>query len=172
MPSLHIIRHAEPAITGVLTGQSDPPLSPYGREQAALLHAEFDTVYCSPLRRAYETAAFLARQPIVLGELAEISYGDWDGLPWSRIEREWPDLASRKLRDWRGVPAPGGEPWDVFVSRVDRGLNLVLAGPLPAAVVAHEAVNAVIAQRLLGTSADEYKQQFCETRIYEIRAND
>ncbi len=100
MPALYVIRHGEPVVTGVLTGQSDPALSAEGHRQAALLKVPAGIVYSSPLRRAFETALFLDPHPIVLPELAEVSYGVWDGLEWSSIEREWPEL-SALMELWR-----------------------------------------------------------------------
>jgi len=148
MPSLFLVRHAEPAITGVLLGSLDPPLSEAGRKQAdTLLHGvAVAIVYSSPFRRALETAQSIARgAPIeVLDDLREISHGDWDGLTWSEIEARDPDLAARKLADWRGVTAPRGEPWQKFAARVTRAFERVRAGPRPAAVVAHAAVNQLL----------------------------
>jgi len=155
MPSLFLVRHAEPAITGVLLGSLDPPLSEAGRKHAGTLlpGVNLAVVYSSPLRRALETAQLIARgAPIeVLDDLREISHGDWDGLTWSEIEVRDPDLAARKLGDWRGVTAPRGEPWCEFATRVARALEQIRCGPRPAAIVAHAAVN-----QLLGNVEQSY----------------
>jgi broad specificity phosphatase PhoE len=148
MPSLFLVRHAEPAITGVLLGSLDPPLSDAGRAHATTLlnNVTLAMVYSSPLRRALETAESIARgAPIeVLDDLREISHGDWNGLTWSEIEARDPDLAARKLADWRGVSAPHGEPWPEFAARVARAVEFIRRGPRPAAIVAHAAVNQLI----------------------------
>ncbi len=155
MPSLFLVRHAEPAITGVLLGALDPPLSEAGRKQAASLLSGVApaVVYSSPLRRALETAQLIARgAPIeILDDLREISHGEWDGLTWSEIETRDPALAARKLADWRGVTAPQGEPWNEFADRVTRAFELIRKGPRPAAIVAHAAVN-----QLLGSVDQSY----------------
>jgi broad specificity phosphatase PhoE len=169
MPALYVVRHAEPAVTGVLLGQSDPPLSEFGRKQAANLGVPASgPVYSSPLRRALETAHFLGPDPIVLPELAEISYGLWDGRPWAEIERKWPQLASQKLSAWQTATPPGGESWSCFYDRVLRALTPVLKGPLPAIIVAHEAVNAIISNCIAKNPITGYQQQYCEIRKYEI----
>ncbi len=148
MPSLFLLRHAEPAITGVLLGSLDPPLSEAGRKQAVTIlnDVKLAMVYSSPLRRALETAQSIARgAPIeILNDLREISHGDWDGLTWNEIEARDPDLAARKLADWHGVPAPGGEPWPEFAARVSRAFEWIRSGPRPAAIVAHAAVNQLL----------------------------
>jgi broad specificity phosphatase PhoE len=148
MPSLFLVRHAEPAITGVLLGSLDPPLSESGRAHAATLFrgVNLAVVYSSPLRRALETAESIARgaRIEVLNDLREISHGDWDGLSWAEIEARDPVLAARKLEDWQGVTAPGGEPWREFVGRVRRAFEHIRTGPRPAAIVAHAAVNQLL----------------------------
>lgn len=149
MPGLFLVRHCEPAITGVLLGHSDPPLSEAGRAHAAMLLGDFKlaVVYSSPLRRALETAQQIARgAPIeIVDDLREITYGAWDGRKWNEIEASDPQLAARKLRDWHGVTPPGGEPWEQFTARVRRSFERIFNGPRPAAMVAHAAVNQVIA---------------------------
>src|SRR5215203_45609 len=104
MPALYVIRHAEPQITGVLCGQFDPPLSGAGqsmaRDMATQLSIPNCPIYTSPLLRAKQTACQIHPWPIILRDLAEISYGAWDGLSWNEIEERWPDLAAAKLSDW------------------------------------------------------------------------
>jgi alpha-ribazole phosphatase len=168
MPALYVIRHAIPEITGVLSGQSDPPLSASGREKAAALHVPAGVVYSSPLRRARETAAYLNPWPIIRADLAEISYGAWDGLSWDEIEMRWPDIASAKIGNWTEVTPPGAESWKQFSGRVRRGLAEIVRGPLPAAIIAHEAVNAIIANLLTGSPVNNYKQNYCEIKKYDL----
>lgn len=145
MSGLYLVRHAEPAITGVMLGSLDPPLSARGREQAAALltSVKLEIVYSSPLRRAVETAEIMARgAPIrILDGLREISHGDWNGLTWAQIEARDPQIARRKLEDWRGVTAPNGEPYEDFNARVMAAFELIRGGPRPAAIVAHAGVN-------------------------------
>lgn len=172
MPKLYLVRHAEPAVTGVLLGESDPPLSPNGRAQAVGLLASLDVaiVYTSPLRRAQETAqASTDAAPIeILGDLREISYGAWDGKTWAEIEAGDPDLAARKRRDWLNVTPPGGEPWPLFAGRVRRAFDRIRRGPLPCAVVAHSGVNAVIHQILTGGEPARFLQRLAEVKEYEL----
>lgn len=171
MPALYVIRHAEPAVQGVLLGQFDPPLSAEGRKQAANLQIDPCIVYSSPLRRALETATAFCDHPVVLPELTEISYGVWNGLPWSEIESKWPRLTSRKLLSWHEITPPEGEPWEAFQTRILRALERVCSGILPAAIVAHEAVNAIIANQLAGICATTYRQAYCEIKTYDIPSN-
>ena len=171
MRTLYVIRHAQPAVGGVLLGQSDPSLSDVGLAQADALAAVLPVhrcVYSSPLKRAVETAIRFRSDPIILPELAEISYGEWDGLPWMEIENKWPSIAARKLEEWQRVESPGGEPWQDFESRVLVALQRIRGGPLPAIVVAHEAVNAVLLQALTGSRAAAFTQKHCEIVCVEL----
>ena len=149
-----------------MLGQSDPPLSDQGRIDARGIFNGFEVkrVYSSPLRRALETAAYL-RSPsevTVLHELSELSLGAWDGKCWEEVQRADPVLANRKSEDWFGVTPPDGESWAAFSTRVLKALERVRRGPMPAAIVAHWAVNSVIAASLLGSSPIQFQQAYCE----------
>lgn len=161
--SILLIRHQEPELRGRFIGRTDSPLTPEGRAAAAALsRVEAAALYVSPLRRARETAAFIPGKPIVIPDLAEICFGEWEGLSWQEIEARWPGVACRKVEDWLGVTAPGGECWTDFCARIDRALEIILAGPRPAAVVAHWVVNSAITHRLLGQDPKKFRQQYGE----------
>jgi broad specificity phosphatase PhoE len=168
MPKLFVVRHAEPAAAGVLLGQANPPLSTAGRAAAAGLRLPVRIVYSSPLRRALETASLVGLRTVVLQELAEISYGEWDGMSWESIETLYPELAGRKQLDWRGVTPPGAEDWIAFAARVGRALEVIRSGSLPAAVVAHAGVNAELAHLLCGADPISFQQDYCGVLEYEI----
>jgi len=163
--SLYLIRHAEPALTGVMLGQMDPPLSGAGRLQAAAALAGIDVTiaWTSPLRRARETAAFIGAQRVMeLPGLSEIDQGEWTGKTWSQIEAGWGELASRKASDWLGIPAQGGESWDSFLNRVQQAWNTIRAGPSPAAVVGHQGVNAALVHLIHGGNPLQFTQAYGE----------
>jgi broad specificity phosphatase PhoE len=163
---LYLIRHEEPELRGRFIGRTDPPLTSEGLEAAALklAHLDVHTIYVSPLQRARQTAAAIqCNAPVVvLPDLAEIHLGEWEGLTWREVEERWPDAACRKIEDWLGSTIPGGESWADFCARVDRALDVILAGPRPAAVVAHMVVNAAISARLLGKDPKQFHQQYGE----------
>lgn len=170
MPQLYLIRHAAPESTGVLLGRSDPPLSAEGRAQALNIRIDCARLYTSTLRRARETAALMSHgRPIFeWPELAEMSLGLWDGLAWSEIEGQWPDLAASKLKDWFGVTPPGGESWDEVCERVERIYGLIRRGPMPAAVVAHVGINAALAYIAAGYDPLKFHQEYCGVVILEF----
>lgn len=153
---------------GILLGHTNPSLSLAGRAAAARLRLPVRIVYTSPLRRALETASLVGLRTVVLQELAEISYGEWDGKSWDTIQSLHPELASRKQVDWRGVTPPGAEHWNDFAARVARALCIIRSGPFPAAVIAHAAVNAELARLLCGVDPLSFQQDYCGVLEYEI----
>jgi broad specificity phosphatase PhoE len=129
---VHLIRHLKPGAAQRL----DPPL-------------EVAAVFSSPLDRARRTAEmfFPNRDVQYLPELAEIGMGEWEGLSWDEIEAHSPELAREKLRDWFAFTPPGGENWRDFETRVAAAWRQIRAtAHSPCAVVAHAAVNFVLAQ--------------------------
>jgi len=160
-----LIRHAEPQMTGRLLGQVDSPLSPSGSDYAALALREIrvSVAWTSPLLRARETAAALnATRVVELAGLREIDQGEWSGRSWAEIERQWPAQAKRKLDDWIGVAAPGGESWTSFVARVRDAWTTIREGPPDSAVVAHVGVNSALAYLIDGRDPLKFTQGYGE----------
>jgi alpha-ribazole phosphatase len=168
MPVIHLIRHAEPAVRGVFLGRLDPPLASREHAPSPLV---VDAVYGSPLLRSRETAALLFpdHSPVILPELAECNFGDWEGKTWDDIQLRWPELAGRKVTDWRGVKPPDGESWDEFASRIARAWEHIRRGPFPAVVVAHGGTNSVLAHLCAGVDPLTFHQNYLEVFTYEIR---
>jgi broad specificity phosphatase PhoE len=172
MPQLLLVRHAEPERKGVLLGRLNTGLSAAGlaRARAALAGLDAAVCYVSPLRRAQETAACLRESipKITLDGLAEIGLGDWEGLRWNDVEDEWPELAAKKLTNWFGIPAPGGERWEEIVSRAQQALERMRQGPFPAVAVGHQGLHAVLDSLLTGRRPEGFLQDYCEVRTYDL----
>jgi broad specificity phosphatase PhoE len=97
MTTLLLVRHGETDwnADGRLQGQTDRPLSDFGRRQARLLADELadealDAIYSSDLSRARETAEIVGARlglPVVLEpDLREKDWGTWEGL--TAVERD------------------------------------------------------------------------------------
>lgn len=156
-------RHGEVEthMVGSFIGRTDTPLSDLGRHQAEAIgaylgDAPIDAIVSSPLRRALDTAAPLARalgQKLdVRRDFREMDYGDWDGLHWHEIEARSPDFAPRWQADPQGLPCPGGESGQTFQDRVRTALDSLLdefAGR-QIALMGHAGVNRVVLAELLG----------------------
>ncbi|MBY0503337.1 MAG: histidine phosphatase family protein [Bryobacteraceae bacterium] len=159
---LYLVRHAEPTLAGRFIGRTDPPLSDNGRTQAAaLVSLQVDQVYVSPLQRAQQTAAFIAAPQTTLDELAELHFGDWEGLTWAEIAARDPELAERKLANWFSVPAPNGETLAELLVRLGRALEKIPPQPR-VAIVAHAVVNGALRSLLTGGDPASYRQQYAE----------
>lgn len=139
-PTIYYIRHGETDwnVAGRLQGRHDVPLNAQGREQAAhcggILRdlisragrdpSDFDYV-SSPLGRARETME-LARIPLGLtsdgyhveADLAEISFGNWEGFTIAQLRARDPQrIAAREHDKWHFVP-PGGESYEAVSKRM------------------------------------------------------
>jgi len=137
---LYYVRHGltDWNIAGRLQGHRDTPLNQTGRAQAVhcghvlgdLLAregrpvSEYDYV-ASPLSRARETMeimrATLGLAPAGYGldsRLAEISFGEWEGLTYAEVMLRDPEVvATREADKWEFLP-PGGENYRQLALRV------------------------------------------------------
>ncbi|MGH7388710.1 MAG: MSMEG_4193 family putative phosphomutase [Candidatus Rokuibacteriota bacterium] len=141
-----LVRHATTATTGVrLPGRSAGlHLNDEGRRQADAVAARLGrlrrvaAVYTSPLERARETAAAIARglgtSPRLDAGLLEVDIGDWTGLSIARASRraEWQTVQ----RHPSGFRFPGGESFMELQARVVDALARMTALHPGATVVA------------------------------------
>jgi alpha-ribazole phosphatase/probable phosphoglycerate mutase len=155
MSSILLIRHAQSEFTGRFCGSSDPPLSPVGVAEAQALAMRLRTtpisqIYCSPLRRALMTAEAIAATrevpPTMMDALREIDFGAWEGLTWSQIELRDRQYAQQWIDQFPNLPAPAGEPFEIFRQRVEQAFVQIQAAhdSGTVAIVAHSAVLGVI----------------------------
>ena len=137
-PTIFYIRHGETDwnVAGRLQGRHDVPLNARGRAQAMhcgeilrdLLardgHAAVEFV-ASPLGRARETMELVR---VALGlppdgyrvepQLAEISFGEWEGFTIAQLHSRDPQrIAAREQDKWHFVP-PGGESYQAVSARM------------------------------------------------------
>jgi broad specificity phosphatase PhoE len=140
MPVLYYVRHGETDfnLEGRLQGRRDTELNARGRRQAAecglLLHDLFvrdqrraaNLVHISsPLKRARQTMEVLRatlgldpREYDIDARLAEIAYGDWEGLTLSEIEARGPGVLAQRDRDKWDFAPPGGESYRQLAARI------------------------------------------------------
>jgi broad specificity phosphatase PhoE len=164
--TLLFIRHAETDLAGRFCGHSDPPVNKRGLRQIEelierLRTESIDAVYTSDLSRSLTTADAIGRvfglSPIKVPELREIDFGEWEGLSWQQIESHDQFYARGWSEAYPDLPAPGGEPFDAFQSRVLCEVKHLLAktSQRHTAVVTHAGVMRVVLRSLCGFEEQE-----------------
>jgi broad specificity phosphatase PhoE len=148
-----VMRHGETAwsVSGRHTSTTDLPLTENGRRLAeglrpALAREKFAHVLVSPMRRARETCelAGLGDAAVIMPELAEWHYGEYEGLTPEQIHNKTPDWLI--FRDG----CPGGEMPEQVGARVDRVIARVRAADSNVALFAHGHVLRVLVARWIG----------------------
>jgi len=123
-----------------MQGATDIPLNATGVAQAhrakeALRGCHVETICCSPLSRAYDTAMIVnevLRADIVMVDgLKECSFGAWEG----EVRADW-------YTDWRyqGVTPKGAETFEDFMARALAAVNESLLSKGPVMIVGHGGV--------------------------------
>ena len=134
---LLLVRHAEvePRYQRVFGGRIDMDLSPAGRVQAAALaryltRQKLDAIYASPMKRVARTLEPLlvngTPQPVVLGDLREVDFGDWTGFGWEEVEEHFQVSAFDWLNQLERGAIPNGESGPVLRARVEPCLRRIL----------------------------------------------
>ncbi|PRP90470.1 Phosphoserine phosphatase 1 [Enhygromyxa salina] len=167
-----LIRHGRTALNAerrFCGGRSDPPLDARGREQVAALRERFggelDGLFCSPQRRALETAAVLGPATVV-ETLRELDHGALEGREIQPTLAEHADFFRAWQRDPTKVAVPGGgESMGALATRVDAGIRSILdqlPGPCSRgqviAVVGHQLAWAAFVCRALGRPLRDWPQ--------------
>ena len=111
------------------SGGMDLPLIELGESQGRALAQEIArrgdavAIISSPLLRTRQTAALIAEETglevTIDNDLAECSFGLWDGHTFAEVREKWPD----EMADWlasTSVAPPEGESFDTCQARVRR----------------------------------------------------
>ncbi len=125
---LYLTRHGETEwnLQRKTQGRTDTPLTTIGIQQAhrlgeRLKNKGISFIYSSTLRRAWDTAKIVGELldcPVRSMEgLQEMCLGVWEGLTFSEIQQQYPDIYKR----WRSTPnlcrIPGGDTFDEVRNR-------------------------------------------------------
>jgi broad specificity phosphatase PhoE len=163
---LYLIRHgatqANLARPACLQGsRTDLPLAPLGVRQAEatrdfLAIRPIDHCYCSPLRRAVQTAAIVAGPhglfPQPVEDLTECDVGRWEGLDWQTIRSLDPEGYQRFHNNPAEFGYPEGESFAEVHQRSSQAIDELLEEHQGESilVVAHHVVNRTYLAGLLG----------------------
>lgn len=146
---LYCVRHGETEynLTHRIQGQFDSALSALGRKQCeavaeALGGLPCDAVITSPLRRALDTAQYIAdRLKLELRlepRLMEINAGIFQGHSWHELDERFPEEAARWKSQDADYRIPGGESRRDLMQRTGAAFRAIReAGYAHAIVVAH-----------------------------------
>ena len=132
-----LIRHGSPdGMDGRCYGRYDAPLSAEGIQQAKvvaerLARESISHVYSSGLSRAVETARIIAEEHHLsvetIDDLAEIDFGEFEGLRYEDIERRYRDV----FQSWMTRPTetefPNGESFTQLSARAIRVMDLLIS---------------------------------------------
>jgi alpha-ribazole phosphatase len=162
---LLLLRHGEPEenILGRCYGRLDVGLSDRGLEQVRhvadrLAGVRLSVVYCSPRRRALESAELLSlgRCPVRQDpRLSEIDFGRLEGLTYDAAAHQYPDVFRRWMETPTDVTFPDGESFEVMRQRVLQGVRDLLTAQKgqTLAIVSHGGVNRIMLADILGLPA-------------------
>ncbi|MEM9465571.1 MAG: histidine phosphatase family protein [Actinomycetota bacterium] len=119
--TLRLVRHGETewSAQGRYTGHTDLDLTTAGMVQAEALRPlageDYDSIWCSDLRRCTETARLMGVEATATPRLREFDFGAIDGKRWDDLDA----TTQQGLLDFDGFVAPGGESVSAFGDRLD-----------------------------------------------------
>jgi alpha-ribazole phosphatase len=136
-------------------GQGEVPLTDTGRRQFELLAERLQgeslaAVYSSDLSRCLTGAHAIAHPhrlvPQGRRDLREICMGEWEGITWKELQKEYPDQWKARIADLVNYRAPAGENLLDVAARVRPVLSDIVARHQgeQIAVVGHGGINRVI----------------------------
>ena len=173
-----LIRHGQTAGNAALRyiGRTDEPLSEEGVALAKQIGADSEVrrVYVTPLRRTQQTAAILfpAAQQIVVDDLQEIHFGDFEGRSYTEMEYD------AAYRGWVEsgclVPCPNGEGRPEFSERVCTAFAAIVQDALQRreeslVFVVHGGTIMAIMERFARPKQDYYSYSVKNCRGYRCR---
>ncbi|MBL8428784.1 MAG: histidine phosphatase family protein [Dechloromonas sp.] len=169
---LHLIRHPKPQIdAGICYGQreilAEIELADL-RDLQSRLPAELP-VWTSPLRRCHDLALALHPVPQLDADLAEIHFGEWEGLAWDDIPRHELDAWAA---DVVGYAPPGGESPRQLQARARQAIARINVPE--AVVVTHGGVIRALLAHWLGLADDAWltvSADFLSVTTVELDAN-
>jgi len=120
MTRLILVRHGETQYNKeeIFRGTSEVPLNEMGLEQARLLGLalkgeSLSAVYTSPQIRAVVTAEEIAGHhglsPVAEPRLADMNFGEWQGVPLREVKERWPEIYHIWATDPFAAKIPGGQ---------------------------------------------------------------
>ncbi|MCJ8313052.1 MAG: histidine phosphatase family protein [Saccharospirillaceae bacterium] len=138
MTNFTLIRHTKVQNPSVCYGQMDVVLDDIDFKESVLnLKKELgdlSTIYSSPSKRCLVLANALCKNVIIIDDLLEMNFGDWQGLTWGDIDRKQIDDWAKDVQHYQ---PPQGESCQQFFLRAKKGLQTL---PNNAIVITHAGI--------------------------------
>jgi broad specificity phosphatase PhoE len=168
---LYLIRHGQTewSLSGQHTGKTDIPLTEDGRNQARLLQKplsklNFSTVLSSPRSRASETAKLAGFQSEIklCDELAELDYGDYEGLTTLNIRESVPEWTV-----WTHG-CPNGETLDHAAERCRKVISIAYSSGGNVLIFAHAHILRILTATWLQLPPSEARHFILDTSTLSV----
>jgi probable phosphoglycerate mutase len=166
-------------------GHADIPLNEVGVRQAEATARRVAAgwkpaaVYSSPLSRAVRTAEAIGSRVGLKVEthvgLADIDYGEWQGLTPEEARGRWPEMVDLWFRNPQLAHIPGGESLEVLRRRAMATVADLAAqnSSKTIVLVGHTVLNRIILLGVLGLGNDRFwrlQQEPCAINVFESQA--
>jgi broad specificity phosphatase PhoE len=189
MTRIILVRHGQTEWNRVerFRGRADVPLNVTGLAQAEAtgqrIAAEWQpvAVYSSPLSRAVKTAKAIAKHFNLAVQLspglADIDYGQWQGLTPDEVRERWPEIHHA----WHNTPhlahIPAGETLEDLRARGMATVEELAAryAHQTIVLVGHTVINRIILLGVLGLGNEcfwKLMQDTCAINVFEAQAQD
>lgn len=189
MTLIILVRHGQTEWNRIerFRGRADIPLNETGLAQADAAGQRVASawqptaVYSSPLSRAVKTAEAIAGHfnlPVqVHPGLADINYGEWQGLSPEEARQRWPEAIDAWYNRPDEARIPGGETLGQLRQRLMASVDeLALRHPEQTIVlVGHTVTNRTILLGVLGLGNQRFwhlRQDTCAINVIEAKAGD
>lgn len=189
MTRILLVRHGQTEWNRIerFRGRADIPLNETGLAQAEAtgkrVASEWQpvAVYTSPLSRSVKTAESIAKHYDLKVQihpgLADIDYGEWQGLSPEEAGQRWPE----EIDAWYNRPhlarIPGGETLSDLRARAMQAVNELAARHAGKTIVlvGHTVINRIILLGILGLGNDRFwriKQDTCAINVFDAEGGD
>lgn len=189
MTRIILIRHGQTEWNRVerFRGRADVPLNEMGFRQADATGVRVaakwkpTAIYSSPLSRAVKTAEAIAKHfdltVLIHPGLADIDYGDWQGLSPDEVRERWAEM----LEKWYNAPhlakIPNGEMLADLRERAMKTVNELAALHTGETILllGHTVINRIILLGVLGLGNERFwhiKQDTCAINLFDVVEGD
>jgi broad specificity phosphatase PhoE len=186
MTQIMLARHGETEwnVSEIFRGRRDVGLSEMGIKQAELLgnyliDLKVEAIYSSPLKRALDTARYVAKHHRldvnVVSGLTDFNYGAWEGLTHQEVRSKYRGLYERWLKEPHLVKMPEGESLGEVRERAKSVVDRVASKHSGTVVlVSHRVVNKVLICSMLGLDNSHFwdiKQDLGGITVFEYEGS-